>query len=75
MDLHHLHVWQIDENYRALEAHVTIARDRLNALESIKTTVKKALHDRFSIEHATLEFEIAGEGCPEESRHLISRHA
>lgn len=57
--LHHLHVWELDEQHRALEAHVVVAKGNATELESIKRTVKKRLADDFDIQHSTLEFEFS----------------
>lgn len=65
-DLHHLHVWELDENHRALEAHIVIAKNRSDDLESIKSLIKQVLTEHYQIPHSTLEFEFAGEepdGC------------
>jgi len=56
-DLHHLHVWHLDETHYALEAHVVIDRADLAEMEGIKRCIKQTLHDSFHIAHATLEFE------------------
>lgn len=55
-NIHHVHLWQLDEHKNALEAHVII--DDFNQLENIKTVLKTALKEKFSIVHSTLEFEI-----------------
>lgn len=55
-NVHHVHIWQLDEQRCALEAHVVIADAA--RLDDIKEQVKKALHDEFSIGHSTLEFEL-----------------
>jgi cobalt-zinc-cadmium efflux system protein len=58
--LHHVHVWQLDERHKALEAHVVIdLRDGTN-LEAIKSSIKRQLEVSFGIAHATLEFEFGG---------------
>ena len=58
LDVHHLHVWQLGEGTRALEAHVVIDEDDLGQMEEIKRDLKTLLHDQFHIEHSTLEFEL-----------------
>ncbi|MCF6282915.1 MAG: cation diffusion facilitator family transporter [Candidatus Polarisedimenticolaceae bacterium] len=55
-NVHHLHIWQIDEHKNALEAHVVITD--FSETEQIKMALKAALEKRFSITHSTLEFEI-----------------
>jgi len=62
--LHHLHVWELDEHHRALEAHVVIAEDgNMKALERIKRALKTMLADRFGIAHSTLEMESECSDC------------
>mgnify|MGYP000452866505 CR=1 FL=1 len=55
-NIHHVHLWQIDEHKNALEAHVII--DDFSQLESVKNVLKTTLKDEFSIVHSTLEFEM-----------------
>ncbi|MCF6355467.1 MAG: cation diffusion facilitator family transporter [Candidatus Polarisedimenticolaceae bacterium] len=55
-NIHHLHIWQLDEHKNALEAHVVIAN--FSETEQIKSALKTALKEQFSIIHSTLEFEI-----------------
>lgn len=54
-DIHHLHVWSLDEHRRALEAHLVPDADDLAAFEHLKRRVREMLHERFEVEHATLE--------------------
>ena len=54
-NVHHVHIWQIDENRNALEAHVVLSE--VERMESVKTAIKSHLHDEYHIEHSTLEFE------------------
>ncbi len=56
-NIHHVHLWQIDEHKNALEAHVII--DDFSQLESVKNVLKTTLKDEFSIVHSTLEFEMS----------------
>lgn len=58
LDVHHVHVWKIDERQTALEAHVVIDERDLHAMESIKHAIKERLRTRFGIGHSTLEFEL-----------------
>jgi cobalt-zinc-cadmium efflux system protein len=57
VEVHHVHLWQMQEHAAALDCHIVVERARLNEAEKIKQNVKVALADRFSIEHSTLEFE------------------
>ena len=55
LNVHHVHVWQIDEHRNALEAHVVLEKD--TDMDALKRCLKKLLQDKFEIEHSTLEFE------------------
>ena len=54
-NVHHVHVWQLDEHRNALEAHVVL--EESIDMDTLKIRLKKLLHDQFEIEHSTLEFE------------------
>lgn len=56
-DVHHVHIWNIDEHRRSLEAHVVISQDDMGQMEAIKTAIKEKLSEEFHIGHSTLEFE------------------
>ncbi|MAR56992.1 MAG: cation transporter [Rickettsiales bacterium] len=60
VNVHHVHLWQLDEHRNALEAHVVSNAKQLSEIESIKADLKTLLTDRFAIAHTTLEFEAAG---------------
>ena len=63
LDIHHLHVWRLDEKNILLESHVVIDEDNMGHMESIKSSLKKLLSTNFDIHHSTLEFEF--EPCEE----------
>jgi cobalt-zinc-cadmium efflux system protein len=56
VEVHHLHIWQLDEHKNALEAHVQI--EDFNNAQEIKEQLKAVLNEQFSIVHSTLEFEV-----------------
>lgn len=62
-DVHHVHVWAIDEKQNALEAHVVVPDSHLGAVEALKARLKERLRDTYGISHTTLEFEHAAEAC------------
>jgi len=62
-NLHHLHVWELDEQHVALEAHV-VTNVPVDARMELRNTIKQLLHDRFHIGHSTLEFERPADACP-----------
>jgi cobalt-zinc-cadmium efflux system protein len=54
-DVHDLHVWEIGSGFPALAAHVLVARDR-DCL-GIRRGLEGLLHDRFHLDHTTLQVE------------------
>ncbi len=63
LDIHHMHVWRLDEKNILLESHVVIDEEDMNQMESIKSALKELLISDFNIHHSTLEFEF--EPCEE----------
>ena len=57
VDVHHVHLWQMQEHAAALDCHIVVEREWMGEADKIKENVKSVLHERFSIEHSTLEFE------------------
>lgn len=52
----HIHVWQLDEERIALEAHV-FTNVSLEHQSNLKERIKEELRDQFEISHCTLELE------------------
>jgi len=71
-DVHHVHVWRLDENSTLLESHIVIEKEDIGDMESIKSSLKKILHDQFEIHHSTLEFEF--EPCGAHSHDVVHEH-
>ncbi|BCX80963.1 cobalt-zinc-cadmium efflux system protein [Methylomarinovum caldicuralii] len=69
--VHHVHVWEIDEHRRSLEAHVVIDPDDASRIEAIKQRLKRRLEERYHIGHSTLEFELA---TPETVSACLANH-
>ena len=59
-NIHHVHIWELDEHDRALEAHVIVDTSDLTCVDKIKHEIKSILHKNFHITHSTLEFEFGG---------------
>ena len=72
-EVHHLHLWELDEHQRALEAHIVVEPAQLERWTTIKQELKERLSQRFDIHHSTLEFEAHDEGecqpCPPGQHH------
>ena len=56
-DIHHVHLWQMEESAAALDTHVVVTSEAWDRLEGIKQAIKRVLEERFDITHSTLEFE------------------
>ena len=56
-DVHHIHIWHLDEHRIALEAHVVVTSEVFKEVELIKDRLKELLKNKFGITHSTLEFE------------------
>ena len=58
-DVHDLHVWEISSGFPALSAHVLVGRDE--DCHRIRRELESALHERFGIDHTTLQVEHTAE--------------
>jgi cobalt-zinc-cadmium efflux system protein len=58
-EVHHVHLWQMQEHEVALDCHVVLSEEGWTGLEAIKTEIKDRLDERFGISHSSLEFEHA----------------
>ena len=56
-DMHHLHIWHLDEHRVALEGHVVVNVTEWKEVEAIKDQLKQMLKNKFNITHSTIEFE------------------
>jgi cobalt-zinc-cadmium efflux system protein len=57
-DVHHLHLWNLASDVPALSAHIVIIGERtLHDAQEEGNRLRTAIHDRFGIEHTTLELE------------------
>lgn len=57
-DVHHLHVWQIQEGRLATESHIAVSEPNLGKATDLKEQIKERLREKFGIDHATLEIEL-----------------
>ena len=67
-DVHHVHLWQMQEHEVALDCHVVLTGKGWASIESTKQRIKDTLRDRFGIAHSSLEFE--HEDCAHEDADL-----
>lgn len=61
VDVHHIHIWQLHEAFRSIEAHLVLNAESLDELEKIKQAAKQVLREKFRITHSTLEIELGPE--------------
>jgi cobalt-zinc-cadmium efflux system protein len=57
-EVHDLHVWEVTSGFPALAAHVVVGRDR--DCHAARREIEHALHERFGIEHTTLQVDHEG---------------
>ena len=82
-DVHHIHLWQMQEHEPALDCHVVLTADGWDQAEKIKCAIKDRLKEKFSIGHSSLEFEhqdrahekadLFGHGQPEDEDEIHAR--
>ena len=56
-DVHHVHLWQMQEHEVALDCHVVVTAEGWSRIEAIKYEIKCRLTDGFGVAHSSLEFE------------------
>lgn len=65
--VHSVHIWALSSEVTALSAHVVL--QDLQAWHEVLENLRKMLHDRFGIDHVTLQpesveaFNLSGDGC------------
>ncbi len=61
-DIHHLHLWQMEENRTSVQAHVVVAEGRWGQADAIKDDLRARLA-RMGVGHITLELECHRHAC------------
>jgi len=56
-NVHHVHIWKMNDTDIHFEAHIEVAPISVEATSSIKKQIEAVLHDTYSINHTTLQFE------------------
>ena len=72
-NVHHLHVWELDEHHRALEAHIALSCAG-SERSKLRNRVKHMFRERFGIGHSTLELESPDDKEPCPKRDLVNGH-
>jgi len=55
--VHHLHIWSLSSNFRALSAHIVVDDMQLSRTTAITGELEEQLVKRFSIDHPTFQLE------------------
>jgi len=56
-DVHHIHLWQVDDRNIHFQAHIGVDDTLLSATASIAARIEQRLSEDFGIGHVTLQFE------------------
>ena len=67
--VHHLHIWSLSSNFRALSAHIVVDDMQLSRTGAITNELESRLANKFSIDHPT--FQLEADACEED---LISQY-
>ncbi|MBK5203038.1 MAG: cation transporter [Prolixibacteraceae bacterium] len=60
-DVHHIHIWKLDDKHIHLETHVNLECDvNMTEMMKIKSEIETVLHNKFNITHTTLQMEFIG---------------
>ena len=61
LDIHHVHIWRINDDSVHFEAHVLLRQDMsVSRFEVLKNQLSKKLYDEFEINHAIFQPEFTG---------------
>lgn len=71
-NVHHVHIWQLGEQTRALEAHIVLKTPDLKTVEPVKQRLRRLLTDSYDIAHCTLEIEL--HPSPAHDTEVIAEH-
>lgn len=56
-DVHHVHLWSLDEKNINFEAHVNVKDMMVSETKKIYEKIQEELHEHFEITHVTIQFE------------------
>jgi cobalt-zinc-cadmium efflux system protein len=66
-NIYHIHIWNLTDKLIHFECHLVLEKDLpVSETKLIYENTRKILHDKFDIEHVTIQFEYGGEekkGC------------
>lgn len=57
INIHHVHLWKLNDNDTHFEAHIEVEDMAVSKTIDIQKLIELELHDRYEINHTTLQFE------------------
>lgn len=57
INIHHIHLWKLNDNDTHFEAHIEIEDMAVSKTIEIQKQIERKLHDKYEINHTTLQFE------------------
>ncbi len=57
INIHHIHLWKLNDIETHFEAHIEVEDMQVSGTAVIQELIEQALHDRYEINHTTLQFE------------------
>lgn len=57
INIHHIHLWKLNDNETHFEAHIEVEDMAVSQTSGIQKMIEDVLHDKFEINHTTLQFE------------------
>lgn len=57
INIHHIHLWKLNDNDTHFEAHIEVEDMVVSKTAEIQKLIDCALHERYEINHTTLQFE------------------
>ncbi|MGB9702368.1 MAG: cation diffusion facilitator family transporter [Candidatus Kapaibacteriota bacterium] len=58
VNIHHLHLWKLNDNTIHFEAHIEVKNDTISNLMPLKEEIEELLEHKYGIDHTTIQFEI-----------------
>ncbi|MCX6173972.1 MAG: cation diffusion facilitator family transporter [Ignavibacteriales bacterium] len=56
-NVHHIHLWKLNDNDTHFEAHIEVGNISVKDTSEIQKRIEEKLHEKFEINHTTLQFE------------------
>lgn len=57
-DIHHVHVWSLDDRRIHFECHIDLKKDmQISQTDSLRCKIENLLHEKFDINHITIQME------------------